>query len=276
MPHSVAIIMRSKNEMPRIHSALEMLKKQTFTDFELFAVDSGSTDGSLELLKQHCDVNHLTKISPENYAPGKVLNAAIARTNHQIIVLLNADAVPLSENWLAQLVNPILKETADATFSRQVASSDARFIVDYDYQRAFDPNTCSSGFFSAVACAFHRKLWNQHKFHNQGYAEDTLWATSCITFGACIQLVSESIVEHSHNYPLPNLFRKKFRQGNAFAKIQGQSTTLGWRFYLCGREIVRDFIFACRQQQARTIPYNMAYRITIHAGLYRGIKAGGK
>jgi hypothetical protein len=37
---------------------------------------------------------------------------------------------------------------------------------------------------------------------------------------------------------------------------------------------VRDFIFTCQEKQFRTLPYNIAYRITIHAGLYRGIKAG--
>lgn len=54
MPDSVAIIMRAKDEMPYVRQALDMLKRQTFTDFELCAVDSGSTDGTLEELETHC------------------------------------------------------------------------------------------------------------------------------------------------------------------------------------------------------------------------------
>ncbi len=272
MPPSVAIIMRSKNEMPHLRAALEMLRLQTFRDFELFAVDSGSSDGSVNLLRKHCKMGHLTQIAPANYAPGKVLNSAIARTENPIIVLLNADAVPLSKTWLETLLAPILGNQADATFSRQVARPDARFVVAYDYQRAYDPEKIEAPFFSAVACAFKRELWERHKFRQNLYAEDLIWATACHTFGATIQFVPESEVEHSHNYSLKALFRKKFRHGRSFAKIHGKTASLGNRLYLCGRELARDFLFACRNRKLRTIPYNIAYRVAIHAGLHKGLR----
>lgn len=276
MPPPVAIIMRSKDEMPYVRSALEMLKRQTFTDFELFVVDSGSTDGSLEILREHCDADHLVEIPPADYHPGKVLNEAIARIDHPTIVLLNADAIPQSEYWLENLLHPILCATADATFSRQLARPEAFFIVAYDYQRAYDPKKCSLGFFSAVACAFKRELWSHHHFHNQGYAEDTIWATACTTFGAHVTMAEESVVEHSHNYSLTGLFYKKFRHGLALAKVEGKSSALRHSVCLCLRELARDVVFAGRQRQLRTIPYNIAYRVTIHAGLHRGLKAGSK
>ena len=272
----IAIIMRSKNEMPHVRATLDMLSRQTFRDFELFAVDSGSSDGSLGLLRKHCDADHLIQINPDDYVPGPVLNDAIARTDHQIIVLLNADAVPRSGDWLEKLVQPILDDTADATFSRQVARPDARFIIAYDYQRAYDPKKMDAHFFSAVACAFKRELWDRHHFQKQGYAEDLIWATSCRTFGARFQLVPESEVEHSHNYSMEELFRKKLRQGSSFAKIHGKPSPLRHRLYLCGRELVRDFLFACRKRQFRTIPYNIAYRVTIHAGLHSGLRGGAR
>ena len=276
MPSQVAIIVRSKNEMPHLRTALSMLQKQTFSEFELFAVDSGSTDGSVDLLRHSCDADHLTEIPPEAYAPGKVLNEAIAQRPHEIIVLLNADAIPQSEAWLEKLIRPLLDATADATFSRQIARPDARFIVAYDYQRAYDPAKADNSFFSAVACAFKRELWEQHHFQKQGYAEDLIWANSCRIFGARLQWVPGSEVEHSHNYSLTQLFYKKFRHGNAFAKIEGQVSAVGHRLYLCMRELVRDFLFACRHRKFGTIPYNIAYRITIHAGLHKGLKEGLK
>jgi rhamnosyltransferase len=276
MPPLSAIIMRSKNEMPHVRTALEMLTRQTFTDFELFVIDSGSTDGSLELLREHCDADHLAEIPPEDYQPGKVLNEAIARIEHQTIVLLNADAIPQSDRWLEKLLHPILYEAADATFSQQIPRPDASFIVAYDYRRAYDPKKSSTRFFSAVACAFKRELWVHHHFHNQGYAEDAIWATACNTFGGTLQLVPESKVEHSHNYSLTGLFYKKFRHGCSLAKIEGKPSALGHRLYLCVRELTRDLVFTCQQRQFRTIPYNIAYRVTIHAGLHRGLKAGSK
>jgi len=276
MPPPVAIIIRSKNEMPHVRAALERLQKQTFSDFELFAVDSGSTDGSVDLLQTSCDADHLTKIRPEDYTPGNVLNNAIARTQQKIIVLLNADAIPQSNEWLENLIRPLFDSTADATFSRQIARPNARFIVAYDYQRAYHQKMEDNSFFSAVACAFKRELWEQQPFRKTGYAEDAAWAKACALQGAKIRLVETSIVEHSHNYRLKELFQKKERQGRTFAQINTTRPAPGKRTYLCLREIVRDFLYACLRFKPQTIPYNTAYRIAIHAGLRKGLKEGSK
>ena len=270
MPPLVAIIMRSKNEMPHVQRALEMLQHQTFRDFELFAVDSGSTDGSLEIVRKYCAPGHLFEISPEDYEPGKVLNDAIARTHHETIVLLNADAVPLSENWLEELVRPLLKDTADATFSRQAARPDARFIVAYDYQRAYNPKKVGDSFFSAVACAFKRELWCNHKFREHGYAEDAEWARGCRIGGARIQLVAGSIVEHSHNYTFKGLLQKHGRQ----AATLDEAPSCGKQTLRCLREIVRDFFHALAKFKLHTIPYNIAYRIAIYRGRSLGHRDG--
>lgn len=266
MPPLAAIIMRSKNEMPHVRRALKMLQRQTFADFELFVVDSGSTDGSLEIAREHCTPGHLIEIPPENYEPGKVLNDAIARTNHELVVLLNADAIPQSEEWLEKLLRPILNGTADATFSRQVARPDARFIVAYDYQRAYDPAKVGDSFFSAVACAFKRELWCNHTFREHGYAEDAEWAQICRIGGARIQLVAGSIVEHSHNYTLKGLRKKHCRQ----AATIDEASSYGKQTLRCLREIVRDFFHAVAKLALHTIPYNMAYRIAIHRGKFLG------
>lgn len=266
MPPSIAIIMRAKNEMPHVRDALEMLKQQTGSNYDLFAVDSGSTDGTLEALKEHRVT--LKQIIPADYVPGPVLNEAIARTNHELIVLLNADAIPQSRTWLKDLIIPLLENKADATFSKQIARPDAHFIVTYDYERAYNPDKVQSGFFSAVACAFKREVWEKNKFRPEGYAEDIAWAASCITEGARFQLVENSIVEHSHNYTLKELHQKRFRQTATFDEIPVK----GKQVYLCLREIIRDLIHAIATFHLHTIAYNIAYRITIHRGIYSGLQ----
>jgi rhamnosyltransferase len=276
MASEVAIIMRSKNEMPYIISVLYMLRRQTVQDFQLYLIDSGSIDGSLEEALKHCDPKQIHHIAPAEYIPGKVLNEAIARTPHDIIVLLNGDAIPRSEDWLEKLIRPIVQKDADASYSRQVARPDARFIVGYDYQRAYASDKRDAPFFSAAACAFRRDLWARHQFQNVGYAEDSVWAATCRRFSARFQLVPESEVEHSHNYTLRELFRKRYRHGISFGMVLGETSPIGRRSYLCAREITRDLIHACRKGEFRTIPYNIAYRVAIHAGLYRGIRRGYK
>ncbi|MBT8042657.1 MAG: glycosyltransferase family 2 protein [Pontiella sp.] len=262
MSESVAIIMRAKNEMPQVRQTLDMLRKQTFTGFDFFAVDSGSTDGTLEVLQEN--YSEIVPIPPDEYVPGKVLNDAIGRINHPVIVLLNADAIPLSNDWLEKLITPVREGSVDATFCKQTARPDARFIVAYDYERAYNPSKISSGFFSAVACAFRRELWQAHRFPEQGYAEDAAWARACIEDGARIQLVEDSVVEHSHNYTLEELYRKRFRQAPAL----GAKPTIGKLM----RELLRDLLHAAAKLRVHTIPYNIAYRITIHRAVYRGLR----
>lgn len=270
MSSPVAIIMRAKNEMPHVQRTLDMLQRQTFRDSDFFAVDSGSSDGSYEALQHHCTTDRLTRIAAEAYAPGRVLNNAIAQTDHDIIVLLNADAVPAGEVYLERLLAPLLEDRADIVFARQTARSDAYFIVRYDYERAFNPDTMEEDFFSAVACAFKRGWWERHRFRDQGYAEDLEWARSCLAEGARIRFIPEAVVEHSHNYTLGELYRKRRRQAATFGEAPGFARQV----YRCSREIIRDLLRACRTLKLHTIPYNMAYRITIHAAIYHGLKEG--
>lgn len=273
----VAVIMRSKNEMPHLPPALESLKRQTFQDFTLWAVDSGSTDGSLEELQKGVAAEQLVQIRPEDYIPGKVLNDMIARTCEEIIVFQNADSIYQSDDALEKLLQPILDGEADATMCSQVTRADAKFIVTYDYLRAYDPKNIkgdNADFFSAVTCAFRRKLWEQTKFPETGYAEDLAWAKACREKGARFKLVTGSVVEHSHNYTLKGLYRKKFRHGVTFAREYGRRASLFFQTLELGKEWIRDLLYALRKGRLDTIPYNIAYRAVIHVALYKGLKAG--
>jgi rhamnosyltransferase len=276
--NSVAIIMRSKDEMPYAITALERLASQTWKEWTLYNVDSGSKDGTLDALRKF-NPTRLTEIPPASYVPGKVLNEMIARTRENLIVFLNADAIPLNDVWLERLLRPLLDGTADATMSKQHARPDARFIVDYDYRRAYDPKNIKAeneDFFSAVACAFRRSWWERITFPESGYAEDLAWAKACRDQGARLKLVLDSEVEHSHNYSLKSLHRKKYRHGETYHRMYGQQPNGLRQIYLCLREIARDGLYACRRFRFATIPYNLAYRIIIHRALHQGLTVAAR
>jgi len=273
----VAVIMRSKDEMPHVPPALKSLRDQTFKEVALWAVDSGSTDGSLEELQKEVPAAQLIQIRPEEYIPGKVLNEMIARTPQEIVVFQNADSIFQSDDALEKLLAPILSGKADATMCSQVTRADAEFIVTYDYLRAYDPKNIkgdNADFFSAVTCAFKRELWEETKFPEKGYAEDVAWAKACRAKGARFQLVTDSVVEHSHNYTLKGLYRKKFRHGVTFAREYGRRANLFFQTLELFKEWARDLFYAVRKGRLGTIPYNIAYRAVIHNGLYQGLKEG--
>ena len=272
--NTIAIIMRAKNEMPYARRALAALRTQTRKDWTLYAVDSGSTDGTLEEIKAF-PPDHLVQIAPEDYEPGPVLNRMVAMTAEPLIVFLNADAVPLDDRWLEKLVAPVETHEAEASMSVQVARDDADFIVAYDYDRAYDPKNIkeeNEDFFSAVACCFLRKLWENHPFKDKGYSEDLAWARECRQAGARFRLVTDSRVEHSHNFTIRGLHKKRYRHGRAYVDIFGSRPAPLHQTYLCLREMTRDFLYATLKGKFLTIPFNLAHRFTIHRALYLGMR----
>lgn len=274
-----AVIMRSKNEMPYLPEAIASLRRQTFQDFELWAVDSGSTDGSVDVLQNELDATHLIQIAPKEYVPGKVLNDMTARTTQEFVVFQNADAIFQSDDALEKLLKPLFDGEADAVMSSQVTRPDAKFIVTYDYLRAYNPKNIkgeNADFFSAVTCAFRRDLWEKINIPDIGYAEDVAWAKLCRAQGARFKLVTDSVVEHSHNYTLKGLYLKKFRHGVTFAQTYGRRADLFFQTLELCKEWARDLFYAVSKGRLDTIPYNIAYRAVIHTGLYRGLKEGAR
>ncbi len=273
---TVAIIMRSMNEQPYVEKVFQALQEQTFRDFAIYNVDSGSTDGTWECIcRENIRAERRRKIRPDQYIPGQVLNNAIALTTEPVIVLLNADAIPLSPNWLEELVQPLLSGEADATLSRQIAREDAYFIVRDDYQRAYDPARYamkSLDLFSAVSCAFTRSLWEKNPFPTEGYAEDWAWFQAGRAQGAKFQFVASSMVEHSHNYSLKALYRKRRRQAKTFARVDRLETSALKQVLAALKEVGRDLYSAGKALQFHTIPYNIAYRAVIHTAVYKGRK----
>lgn len=273
-PPPLAIIMRAKNEMPYARRALAALRSQTRGGWKLYAIDSGSTDGTLEEIRAF-PPDELVEIAPEDYEPGPVLNRMVGLTTEPLIVFLNADAIPLDDTWLESLVGPVERGDVEAAMSVQVAREDADFIVAYDYARAYDPRNIkeeNEDFFSAVACCFRRDLWEKHPFKVKGYSEDLAWARECRQAGARFRLVTASRVEHSHNFTLAGLRKKRFRHGRAYVDIFGARPEPLKQTLQCAKEMIRDLLYAVRKGRLDTIPFNLAHRFTIHRALYLGIR----
>lgn len=54
-PPAVSVILPAYNAEKYLSEAIESILSQTFTDFELIAVDDGSTDSTLEILRSYSD-----------------------------------------------------------------------------------------------------------------------------------------------------------------------------------------------------------------------------
>lgn len=106
----LSIIIPVKNGgavLDRLLSAI--YRQKTNLLYEVIAIDSGSTDGSLEILKRY--PVRLVQIQPEEFSHSRTRNygASLASAS-KYYVFLNQDAVPVDDRWLGNLISSIESE----------------------------------------------------------------------------------------------------------------------------------------------------------------------
>src|ERR1700694_4855854 len=84
-----SILMPVYNREKYVRQAVESILSQTFADFELLAIDDGSTDGSAEILKSFG--NRIKLIQQCNQGPEVARNAAAALAQGEYLAFLDSD-----------------------------------------------------------------------------------------------------------------------------------------------------------------------------------------
>jgi glycosyltransferase involved in cell wall biosynthesis len=87
-------------------AALGSIRAQTFTDFELIAVDDGSRDGSLAILERHAAHDPRLRVIARPHA-GLVAtrNAALAEARAEFVAVMDADDVAHPERLARQVAH---------------------------------------------------------------------------------------------------------------------------------------------------------------------------
>src|ERR1700676_3628629 len=85
----VSVIIPVFNAARTIEQAIESVRAQSFTDFEIVAVDDGSTDGSIEILRR-CGYPARV-LQQKNHGPSAARNLGIANSTGEYLGFLDAD-----------------------------------------------------------------------------------------------------------------------------------------------------------------------------------------
>ena len=275
----VSIVMRSKNDMLYIGETFERIFNQNFTDFEILNFDSGSEDGTWEII---CKYNPDNSWRDDNngYVPGKVLNKAVRKARGRIVVFNNSDCIPQDKFWLERLVEPLGQgnpgvENISGVFCNQTARPDAFPLVRKDYKRAFGDGRISGQwehFFSLASSAILRDLLLEHPFREDlQYSEDVDWAWRMRKLGLKTVYVPDAIVEHSHNYTRQEMKTRFYNEGWAEGQIYGRGKSFLRGFLLpCVAEIGRDMAYLLGNGEGLSIPAGCAYRITQRYSCWKG------
>lgn len=225
----VSIVLVTRNGAATLPALLDAVGRQQFDDgIEIVAVDSSSTDGTADLLRQRAD--QVITIAPESFNHGLTRNLGIERSRGELAVLLVQDAVPASDDWLQALVAPLAGDARVAgAFARQLPRDDASAITrhylaqwaaasptpriaDVPNRDSFDRWPAAAQFehctFDDVCSCLRRSVWERHPFAATPFAEDLEWARTVLRNGYRIAYAPAAAVVHSHERSALDEFRR--------------------------------------------------------------------
>ena len=110
---NVSIICPVYNAEIFLEDCLQSVNNQTYKDYEMIAIDDGSTDKSLEILKDYAKTHDWLKVfSNTNHGQGYVRNNALEKAIGKYILFLDSDDM-LMENAITSFLKTIEKDKSD-------------------------------------------------------------------------------------------------------------------------------------------------------------------
>jgi rhamnosyltransferase len=202
--------------------------------FEVIVIDSGSTDGTLELVKSL--PVRLYSIPAEEFNFGLTRDYGFRLAEGEILVALSQDAIPVGSAWLQKLVEPFAGKEVSVVQGYDVVPEDREGYF-WDRMRLFYytsecrrwMNEHNSIGLSFTSCAIRRSVWERHPLGRVDMSEDKALQKQLVANGYRIVLQPEAKSYHSHMYTARTLAKRCENEG------------LGWRS-VGVRYTVRDML----------------------------------
>ena len=272
--NSVSIVIPIKNGMnylPQVFQALETLDYDS--SFEVLCIDSGSRDGSIELVRDYGYT--LLEIKPEEFGHGRTRNFGASQSQSEFIVFLTHDAIPAHAQWLSELIRPMRDDARVAgVFSRHRAHYGADPFTCHELDQGFenlkpfpvveidDPARYRDDillrqiyhFFSDNSSALRRSVWETHPLPEVDFAEDQIWANTILEAGFKKAYAHNSVIRHSHAFGPYETMRRSFDESRAFRKL------FGYQLCKSRQELFKSAIYLIRRDMGLAIRNGWAFK----------------
>jgi len=230
MPET-SVIIRTKDEEKWIGAVLKRLFEQSYKNFEIIIVDSGSTDRTLEIIKNF-NVR-LFQIKPGEFSYPFALNYGCEKAfGKKYFVFISGHSLPSSKTWLVDALKNFNDKDIMGVYGFVWALPDGSIwekIIFNKYicklrnvfrKRKIIKNgrMGTMGFTNAM---IRRDLWDKRHF-NEEYGlggEDGEWAEYWLKKGLKAVRDIKFSVYHSHGLSLANLI-KQYKYWSSLDKPQ--------------------------------------------------------
>jgi glycosyltransferase involved in cell wall biosynthesis len=236
---SLSVLVRVKNEGKALQEFWNRLSSQTiFANSEIVFLDSGSTDGSLEFLKQLPII--LYQIPSEDFNFGSSCNLLMSVSHAQVVAFLSGHVLLEQADALERLHYFLVRHEFAAAFLRQVPNTlwGANIYEKAYLARRFPLRrggeilevTTPRGF-SNAASGLTRAAWQRIPFPEMHGSEDQVWAQRHLQLGGRLFYLSFPFVMHSHVSSSDETFSRVLLNVHAL-RVKGSYFRAG--YYLIG------------------------------------------
>jgi rhamnosyltransferase len=221
---AVSIIILTRNGGETIDDCLaSVFNQETDFSYEVIAIDSGSTDRTLDVLKRYDVILH--QIEPGDFNFGRTKNTGAELANGEYLVYLSQDAIPADGSWLRNMIGPFSHPGVHVV--QGVEKSEEGFywwrkgLFWYTSEiRRWMEKYQQIGL-SCVALAIRREAWERVRFDIVPFGEDKLYQKKATEAGLNIALSRDAFVVHTHSYSWKSLRNRVINEGLG-AKVSGQ------------------------------------------------------
>jgi rhamnosyltransferase len=214
------IIIRTKNEQKWLGVVLNKLKEQSYQDFEIIIIDSGSTDNTLDIAKKY--TKHILQIKQEEFSYPYALNIGCEHSvATKYLVMLSAHSIPISNTWLQDGIEDFEDEKVAGVYGNVWALLNAtiwekilfnKWIgqIEIKLNRKKIVTKQKMGVLGFTYAIIRKDLWDNNHFDEMFGAggEDGQWARYYLSRGYSIIADSKFAVYHSHGLGFFDIIRQ--------------------------------------------------------------------
>ena len=203
-----------------------ILQQKNVNIKNIYYVLTESEDNTEEILKKN-KFNY-KKISKTEFSHSLVREEMAFNSNADIVVFITQDIIPKNENWLYYLTKDISEEIV-ACYSKQISKTNGieKYTREKNYpnesfvvsKKDLEKLGLKTFFFSDASSAIKREIFLKLNGYDQKdlpISEDMYIAYKIIMNNFKIKYCSESIIIHSHNYKLKELYKRYKLTGRFF------------------------------------------------------------
>jgi rhamnosyltransferase len=270
-----SIVIRTLNEADWLPQVFEELKRQAGRySHEVVLVDSGSTDGTVEIARSYGA--RVVFIKKEDFSFGRSLNVGCDAALGKVLVFVSGHCIPVGEHWLDNLIAPLIEGTCSYSYGRQVGHARTKFSEQQLFEK-FYPGTSSisrTNFFCNNAnSALLRSVWETNQFDEALTGlEDMELGKRLVSVGHSIGYVADAPVIHIHEETWRRVRIRYEREAIALQHIMPEvhvSMLDATRWFVSG--VIHDCGVALRDGKlVRNLREIVLFRAMQYLGTYEG------